>query len=258
MSQPTATTPPQPAAAPAEAEPARPAPSSRRASVRKWRARLIVLVLLAAAVLLFLRISGERATDATHVSIGTVTLTAQAIPVETPRPGQVTAVSVVAQQRVTAGQRLGTVQATSTDANGEPVLSNIVLRAPRPGIVVDEPVTVGSTLQPGQAFVRLYDPAKLIFLAEVPIRTLTEIGAGMTAELTADGIRDTVRATVQRIVPYVVASDNSDAAAPGSLRMVLVPAQGQPVEELVPGMRYTGVVDLLSGQPGRPRLVPGN
>src|SRR4029453_18004886 len=114
VSQPTATTPQQPAASPAPVPPSGP---SRRASMRKWRARLIVLILLAAAVLLFLRISTERATDATHISIGTVTLTTKAIPVETPRPGQVTAVSAVAQQRVTAGQKLGTVEATSTDSD---------------------------------------------------------------------------------------------------------------------------------------------
>jgi multidrug resistance efflux pump len=224
--------------------------------MRKWRARLIVLVLLAAAVLLFLRISDDRATDATHIGIGTVTLTAQAIPVETPRPGQVTEVSVAAQQRVTAGQELGSVQVTSTDSNGEPVLSTVVLRAPRAGVVVDEPVTVGSTLQPGQAFVRLYDPAKLTFIADVPVETLTEIGAGMEAELTADGLEGTVRATVQRIVPDV-ATGTDDGVPAGALRMVLVPAAGQNVQALIPGMRFTGIVDTLTGDPGRPRLIPG-
>jgi multidrug resistance efflux pump len=223
--------------------------------MRKWRARLIVLLLLAAAVLLFLQIRNERAAEATEINIGTVTLTAQAIPVETPRPGQVTAVSVVAQQRVAAGQRLGTVEVTSTDSEGEPVLSTVVLEAPRAGIVVDEPVTLGSTLQPGQAFVKLYDPAKLTFYAEVPIENLTEIGAGMIAELKAEGREDTVRAVVQRVVP-VVASDAEDVAA-GSLRLVLLPARGQDVGGLIPGMRYTGTVDTLTGVPGRPRLIPG-
>ncbi|WP_225259670.1 HlyD family efflux transporter periplasmic adaptor subunit [Jidongwangia harbinensis] len=246
------TTPPQSAPSPAPAAPARPA---RRAALRKWRARLIVLLLLAAAVLLFLRISNERATDANVIDIGTVTLTAQAIPVETPRPGQVTAVSVVAQQRVTAGQRLGTVEVTSIDSEGEPVVSTVVLEAPRAGIVVDEPVTVGSTLQPGQPFVELYDPSKLTFYAEVPVENLSEIGAGMAAELTAKGREGTVRAVVQRVVP-VVQSDVESVAA-GSLRLVLLPARGQDVGGLIPGMRYTGTVDTLTGVPGRPRLVPG-
>jgi multidrug resistance efflux pump len=225
--------------------------------MRKWRARLIVLILLAAAVLLFLRISTDRATDATHISIGTVTLTAQAIPVETPRPGQVTAVSVQAQQRVTAGQKLGTVEATSTDSDGKPVLSNITLVAPQPGIVVDEPVPLGSILQPGQPFVQLYDPKNLTFLSDVPVETLTEIGAGMEAALKADGVEGTVRATVQRIVPAVTTATNDDVA-PGSLRMVLVPAEGQEVGGLIPGMRFTGIVDTLTGDPGRPRLIPRN
>jgi multidrug resistance efflux pump len=224
--------------------------------MRKWRARLIALLLVAAAILLYLRISGDRKTDSTHISIGTVTVTAQAIPVETPRPGQVTEVSVLAQQRVTAGQKLGAVEATSIDSNGEPVLSTIILRAPRAGIVVDEAVTLGSTLQPGQAFVRLYDPAQLTFVAEVRIRDLTEIGAGMSAALKADGLNGSVRATVQRIVPYVAATETD--TAPGSLRTVLVPARDQDTSGLIPGMRFTGVVDTLTGEPGRPRLIPGS
>ncbi|HEY0000432.1 MAG TPA: HlyD family efflux transporter periplasmic adaptor subunit [Actinoplanes sp.] len=252
MSQPT-TTSPQTESSPPAAPPARP---SRRASARKWWARLIVLLLLAAAVLLYLRISNARATDAEHISIGTVTVTAQPIPVETPRPGQVTEVSVLAQQRVTTGQELGTVEVTSTDSNGKPVRSTVTLRAPRAGIVIDEPVTLGSTLQPGQPFVRLYDPTKLTFVAEVRLEDLTEIGAGMTAELTAEGMEDSVRATVQRLVPYV-AAPGADDAAPGSLRTILVPAGDQDVSGLIPGMRFTGVVDTLSGRPGQPRLLPG-
>jgi len=218
---------------------------SRRAARRKWRARLIVLILAAAAVLLYLRISGDRATDATHISLGTVTLTAQAIPVETPRPGQVTAVSVVAQQRVSAGQKLGTVQATST------------LTAPRAGVVVDEPVTVGSTLQPGQAFVQLYDPDRLTFVTDVPIKTLTQISPGMSVALKADGLKGTVRATVQRIVPRVVAVGVTSEVAPGSMRMVLLPAKGQNVLGLVPGLRFTGIVDTMSGD-SSPRLISRN
>jgi multidrug resistance efflux pump len=225
--------------------------------MRRWRARLIVVVLLAAAVLLFLRISGQRATDSTHISIGTVTLTAQAIPVETPRPGQVTAVSVVAQQRVTQGQKLGTVQVTSTDSDGEPVLSTVTLTAPRAGVVVDQPVTMGSTLQPGQPFVQLYDPAELIFITDVPLETLTELSAGMRATLESDGLEDDVHATVQRIIPHVVSTGQNDEVPPGSLRMVLVPASVQEVGGLVPGLRFTGVVDTLTGDPGRPRLISG-
>jgi multidrug resistance efflux pump len=225
--------------------------------VRKWRARLIVVVLLAAAFLLYLRISGDRATDSTHISLGTVTLTAQAIPVETSRPGQVTTVSVAAQQRVTAGQRLGTVQVTSTDSNGEPVLSIVTLTAPRAGVVVDEPVTMGSTLQPGQAFVRLYDPDRLTFVTDVPLKTLAQISPGMSVALKADGLPGTVRATVQRVVPHVVAAGVNDEVAPGSLRMVLVPAKGQNVLGLVPGLRFTGIVDTASGD-GSPRLISRN
>lgn len=233
----------------------RPARTSSRGTGRKWRARLIVLVLVAAAILLYVRISTSRATDATHITLGTVTLTAQAIPVETPRSGQVITVSVAAQQQVSAGQKLGTLQVTSTDSQGKPVLSEVTLTAPKAGIVIDEPVTTGSTLQPGQPFVSLYDPTKLTLVTDMPLDSLTQIAAGMTARLKADGTDQTITATVQRIVPRVGTRAATDPVDPRSLRMVLVPANNQDVRGLIPGMRFTGTVNTLTGNPGQAKLI---
>jgi multidrug resistance efflux pump len=221
--------------------------------MRKWRARLIVLIMLAAAVFIFVRIAADRTTDAALIDLGIVTLTAQPIPVETPRPGQVTKVSVKAEQRVKAGDELGVVEVTTTDSDGEPVLSNVTLVAPRAGVVVDQPVTMGSTLQPGQPFVELYDPAELTFVTDAPLESLPELAPGMVARLKAKGIDRSVLATVQRIVPKVVGPDEG-GAGPGHLRMVLVPATAQEVRGLVPGMRFTGAVDTRTG-PAGPRLV---
>jgi multidrug resistance efflux pump len=243
-----------PRAAETAQEQQRPARPSR-GRLRKWRARLIVLVLLAAAVLLFLRISANRATEANRIQLGTVTLTAQAVPVEVPQTGLVTAVSVTAQQRVTSGQKLGTIEVTGTDSNGDPKITKMNLTAPRPGIVVDLPATVGSTLQPGQPFLQLYDPAQLTFETDVALEDLPDIAPTMTATLKADRIDRTVRAKVQRIVPRVgSAAENADED-PGSLRVVLVPASPADVQGLVPGLRFTGYVDTLTAVPGTPRLV---
>ena len=231
--------------------PARPA---RGGSLRKWRARLIVLVLLAAAVLLFLWVSTSRAAEAQRVDLGTVTLTAQVIPVEVPQTGQVTAVSVTAQQQVRANQRLGTIEVTSTDSDGDPKVTKVNLTAPRAGIVVDLPATVGSTVQPGQPFLELYDPSQLTFVSRVPLEDLPEIAPSMTATLEAEGIVRTVHAKVQRIVPRVGSADTDDAD-PNSLEVVLVPASARDVEGLAPGLRFTGYVDTVSGVPGTPRLV---
>ncbi|MBB2948340.1 multidrug resistance efflux pump [Actinoplanes lutulentus] len=213
---------------------------------RKWRARLIVLFMVAAAVLIFVKLTADRVTDAARIDLGTVTLTAQPIPVETPRPGQITQVSVRAEQQVKAGAKLGVVEVTTTDSDGEPVLRKLTLVAPRAGIVVDQPATMGSTLQPGQPFVELYDPAELTFVTDVPVESLPELSPGMVARLEAEGLDRVVKATVQRVVPRVDDGDGA-GAAPGFLRVVLLPADAAEVRDLVPGMRFTGAVDIRTG-----------
>jgi multidrug resistance efflux pump len=256
MTRPTTTAGPPPSGASApqvDAPGPAPRPPSRRIALRKWRARLVVLIMLAAAVFIFVRITAGRTTEAALIDLGTVTLTAQPIPVETPRPGQVTEVSVKAEQIVRAGAKLGVIEVTTTDSDGEPVLSEVTLTAPRAGIVVDQPVTMGSTLQPGQPFVELYDPAELTFETDTPLENLPELGPGMVARLEAEGIDRTVRATVQRIVPKIADADGG--TAPGFIRMVLVPADAQQVRGLVPGLRFTGSVDTRTGDATAPRLV---
>jgi multidrug resistance efflux pump len=245
---------PRAADLPQEQTPPQPA-RQRRGTFRKWRARFVVVLLLAAAVLLFLRISTARATEANHIPLEEVTLTAQSIPVEVPQTGLVTAVSVTAQQRVTSGQRLGTVEVTGTDRDGDPKVTKVNLTAPRAGIVVDLPATVGSTLQPGQPFLQLYDPTQLTFVTEVPLEDLPEIAPEMTARLEAESIDRIVHAKVQRIVPRVGSLDANENEDPDTLRVVLVPATARDVQGLVPGLRFTGYVDTVTGVPGTPRLV---
>jgi multidrug resistance efflux pump len=235
-------------------EPPPPIAAARGGRGRKWRARLIVLILLAAAVLLFLRISSSRHTEANRIDLGTVTLTAQAIPIDVPRTGVVTAVSVTAQQRVTAGQKLGTLEVATTNAQGDPKTSRVNLTAPRAGIVVDLPATIGTTLQPGQPFLQLYDPSQLTFEANVPLDDLTQMAPTMTATLKAKSLVHTVHAKVQRIVPRVGDTDTT-VRDPNKLRVVLVPASAQDVQGLVPGLRFTGYVDTVTGVPGTPMLV---
>jgi multidrug resistance efflux pump len=225
---------------------------SRGATVRKWWARFVVLVLLAAAVLLFFRVSVNRAAQAARIDLETVTLTAQTIPIETPRSGQVTAVSVNPQQRVAKGDKVGTVEITTTDSEGEPVVKKLDLTSPLDGIVVDQPVTVGSTLQPGQPFVELYDPTKMIFETALDLENLPELSVGMSADLEADGLDRTVHATVQRIVPRVGPGDGTEDL--DTLPVVLVPTRAEEVNGLVPGLRFTGTIDTRTG-PGRQRLI---
>jgi multidrug resistance efflux pump len=232
--------------------PAAPAPPARN-TFKKWRARFIVLVLLAAAIYFGYRLSQGNVLKAAQIDLGTVTLTSQVVPVETPRPGQVVSVDVKAEDKVTAGQQLGSVQVIATDSQGKPVVSTLYLTAPRSGIVVDDPVTVGSTLQPGQAFVQLYDPTKLMFSGQVPLSSLPEISPGMVATLRAQGLKGTVKATVQRAVPRVGTSQTD--VKPDHLKVVLVPTNAKEVAGLIPGLQFTGTVDTGTAPAGRDKLV---
>jgi hypothetical protein len=90
-------------------------------------------------------------------------------------------------------------------------------------------------------------------VTDVPVAALPELGPGMEARLEADGLDRTVTAAVQRVVPRV--ADTGEAgAAPGFLRVVLLPASAGEISDLVPGMRFTGAVDTRTG-PATPRLV---
>jgi multidrug resistance efflux pump len=234
--------------------PDRPPPGrDRRATFRRWRARFIVLILIAGAVYLGLRVNEARSGQAAQIDLGTVTLTAQAIPVETSRTGQVVTVDVRAAQRVSAGQQVGALQVTAINSQGNPVTSTVRLTAPTDGVVVDDPVTVGTTVQPGEPFVELYDPAKLIFTGQIPLEDLPQIAPGMVATLAAEGLKGEVKAVIDRLVPPVGTGQANVKS--GHMRVVLVPRNKNDVASLVPGLRFTGSVDTRTGGPNSKHFV---
>jgi hypothetical protein len=233
-----------PAEAP-RAEAAPPSAPGKRTNWRKWRARFIVLLLLAAAVFAFLRISGSRAQESNRVGLEQVTLTAQAIPIE----------PVAAQQTVRAGQRVGTMEVAGTDADGDPKITKVNLTAPRAGIVIDTPASIGSTVGPGVPMLQMYDPAQATFVTAVSLEDLSVIAPTMTANLRADGVNRTVHASVQRIVPRVTGAQATSGTDLNKLQIVLVPASTAEVNGLVPGLRFTGYINTVSGEPGTARLI---
>jgi biotin carboxyl carrier protein len=234
-------------------------PRSRRfrggVDVKKWRARLTVLLMIALAVFGGSKLAQARNIATAQLDLGAVTLTAQAIPVESIAPGRVTAVDVQAQQRVTAGQRLGTLLTMTTSSSGAPRQKTVVLTAPSDGIVISDPTPAGTALQSGQPFVEIYDPVQLAFVATVKAQDLTKLSRGMVATLKADGLPRPVTAVVDRAVPQVVQAGQVGQTATGSgqLQLVLVPKRSQDVAQLVPGLRFTGKVDTTSAS--GPRLT---
>jgi multidrug resistance efflux pump len=238
-----------------EAAPRTPTPRQRSGNrARQWRARFIVLLMLLFAGLVAWTILQTQATRDATVDLGEVTLTAQPIPVMTSLPGLVTAVDVRAGERVAAGTRLGQIEVTTTNSEGEQVVSRRSLTAPRAGIVADDPMTQGSTLQPGVAFLELYDPNELTLVAAVPLGFLAEISPGMVADLEAENVPGHIEATVQRAVPRVGKDEDDDVPA-DRLELVLVPTDRAKVARFIPGLHFTGTLDTRTGTGDEPTTV---
>jgi multidrug resistance efflux pump len=214
-------------------------------AIRKWRNRGIVLLMLVVAIWAGVHLTQAQAARSAKLSLADVVLTGQPIVVESTQPGRVTAVAIQAGDRVAKGQRLGVVAVTTTDSDGDPVTHHVTLHAPRAGVVVDDPVAAGSTLQAGVGFVTIYDPADLRLVTTVPLSYLSRISPGMSAELTAPGVPGDVTAVLQRAVPAVGTNDQD--VPKGDLQLVFVARNANQVAELIPGLRFEGAIDTRTG-----------
>jgi multidrug resistance efflux pump len=231
---------------PVSAEPAKP---GTKRNWKAWRARVIVVLMIAAAVAGGSKLVQERSVVLDRYNLGTVTLTAQAIPVESNQSGQVSAVLVHPQQSVVQGQQLGTMIVTTSYGNGKQRRSSVKLTAPANGIVSSDPTPVGGIVQPGQPFVQMYDPTQLTLDAVVRVEDLSQLSPGMVATLRTEGLDREVRAQVTRVVPTVTgsASNGQLPAGQNKLQVVLTPEHISDVSRLIPGLHFTGTVDTGSG-----------
>jgi multidrug resistance efflux pump len=233
--------------------PAAPSGPARGNRLKKWRNRAIVLLMVVAAGLAGMAVVRSQASRASQLDLGDLMLTSQPIPVETSLPGLVTSVYVEAGQRVTTGQSLGSIRVTTTNSTGHAVLSQRTLKAPRSGVVVDDPVTIGSTLEPGTGFVTLYDPADLTLVTQVPLTYLHEVAPGMVATLTASGVPGSIHAVLQRAVPRI--GTNQADVTPDHLELVFVAQKPSDVARLIPGLQFTGTIDTNTGRQGTKPVV---
>lgn len=235
------------------APPVEPVRPKRGTRLKKWRNRFIVLLMVIAAGAAAMQVVRSQARAASKLDLGELMLTSQPIPVETSLPGLVTAVDVKAGQRVTTGQELGSIRVTTTNSTGHAVLSQRVLKAPRSGVVVDDPMTVGSTLEPGTGFLTLYDPADLTMVTQVPLTYLHEVAPGMIATLTASGVPGSIHAVLQRAVPRI-GTNQADVSA-DHLELVFVAQRPSQVARLIPGLQFTGTIDTSTGRHGTNPVV---
>ena len=220
---------------------------------RRWRARLLVLVMVAAAVVGGARLVELRERNARLIDIGVVTLTAHPVPVETVRPSRVYLIGVHAQQAVTAGQELGRVTSITTTDSGQTIQRKVILRAPIDGIVSYDPAPVGAMLQLGEAFVHLYDPNRLTLVANVPLSQLPKLTPGMTATLRGADLPYPVHAVVSRVIPRI--GDPALQVPLDHLAVELLPVRRDYVAKLLPGLRFTGTIDPGTRPPGAEQSI---
>lgn len=214
-------------------------------SVRKWRNRAIVLLMVAGTAFGTFQLIHHGSADGYKLSVDNVVLTSQPLEVTIAQTGVVKDVAVQAGDRVVAGERIGSVNVTTTDANGHALIVHRTLHAPSNGIVVTDPVSVGSTLLPGSSFLEMYDPSGLQLVTTVPLSYLPKISPGMSADFTAPGVPGTVQATLERAVPRV-GSTQTDVPR-GSVQLVFLPRHNATIAKLIPGLRFHGYVDTRTG-----------
>lgn len=235
------------------AAPPRRTPSLR--GVRKWRNRVIVALMVAGAAFGTVRLIEHRSAGDFKLTVDNVVLTSSPIEVDSAQAGVVTLVAVQAGDRVVAGERVGSVAVTTTKGNGRTVIVHRNLRAPSDGIVVTDPLSVGSTLLPGSSFLEMYDPTKLELVTTVPLSDLPKISPGMSADLTAPGVPGTVHAALERAVPRVGSTQTN--VPKGSVQLVFSPRHQARVAKLIPGLRFHGYLDTrtATGHDSRAQYV---
>lgn len=187
----------------------------------------------------------QRVAAAAFVDLGTVTLTADPMPIGFADSAVVVSVSVAEQDRVTADQEVAKVR-TATD-------EIVVLRAPSSGAVAAVKVGPGGLVRGGEPVIVLYDPERTTFQADVPVESLQRLRIGMAAQISGPGLASPIMATLDHVVPVM------NARPTGELTVVLlpVPERRPDVAKLLPGLPFTASVDTNSAATSVPAVNAG-
>jgi hypothetical protein len=206
----------------------------------RLRTFLALAILLASAGFGGFLIIRQRLADQAFVELGSVVLTAEAVPVGFAEAVVVNQVNVRQHARVEVGQALATV----TGALGRVQ----VLTAPVAGTVAAVKVGVGGVARGGEPIIMLYDQARLTFQAEVPLAQLRRMRLGMTTYIEGPGLSNQITTTLDHVIP-VVGDAPSDR-----LTVVLMPdaKDRATVSTLVPGLQFAARVDTTTA----PHAVP--
>jgi multidrug resistance efflux pump len=223
-----------------------PEPPRSPGAFTRWRARIVVLLMILIAAYVGLRIAQYRSPETRLLDIGSIAVTADPVSVESTLPGRLVKVSVRADDRVTAGQELARIVTTTTTATGGTVDRTRVISAPIAGVVAEDPAPLGTSLQSGQVFVHLYDPTQLRLIGAVQVQDLPRLAPGMTVTLKGDDL-PTMEATVLRVLPRIDDRQSPPSTvAADHLAVQLTPNIPAQLALLVPGLKFVGTVDTKS------------
>jgi hypothetical protein len=221
-----------------------PQPPADTSRGRRWRGRLLVLLLIAGFVALGFRQVDLHRENARQVALDDVTLTADPVEVYMSWTGVVQQLAVRPGQAVRRGDLLMTVDPGSLVPGGPSFPVQRVV-APTDGVVSDLEVRPGSSVRTGELGVRLYQPSELSFRAVLASDAVPNLEVGDTGELSA-GRLGPIRVQLTRIQPLLTGDPDQQQTS----TLVFTPVDPGIVTQLVPGLHFRGYVDRDSGPNG--------
>lgn len=175
------------------------------------------------------------------------------------------AVSALNQARAKRNQALEAV------AESEILLSYTIIKAPKPGLIVDRLAEEGDLARPGYPLLALYDPTSLRLEVPVSERLAARLKVGDELDVHIDSIDRTFPATLDEKVPQALAASRSflvkvklppsDDIFEGMFGRLRIPAGDRPhlclhkaAIQRIGQLEFVDVVDPADGSPQR-RLI---
>jgi multidrug resistance efflux pump len=192
---------------PAEAPRRRPAIFNRRVLLP-----LLAVILIAAAIFGF----NTYRDGQLYVSTDNAQLTAQPVQVGAMNAGRVEAILPTIGQRVQKGDviaQVGLPSQIGTGQNGQPKLgflavgdTQVDVQAPLDGIVIAEPVAVGTSVIAGQPIVTIVDPTQLWVNANIEETNIARVRIAQAVTVHVDALNADVPGKVDVITPATAAT----------------------------------------------------
>lgn len=170
--------------------------------------------------------------------------------VSSPQSGDLTTLSVKIGDKVTAGQVIATVAATSTTG----VKSNIDITSPIAGTIVQDSAVQGQTVSPGLALVQVADLSNLTVTAYIDEGSIHDVKQNQDVDVHIDAFSgNNYKGHIQNIVSATAGSfsllPSSDVTSGNFTKVsqripVIISLDGTGSDNVVPGMSASVTIHL--------------